>query len=463
MIRSSKHSFAKANETKKRALRSLLHEYRRVGSMMVTQMWAGLFSEEKDGKTIGFKPGANALDCPQFVDYRKFSFRTELSARMLRCLSTQVCGYLSAATEKRRRVFWAISKGFFSNKKKGKKLRQQKAVKPDFSHAPMSLNSICADAQDTTAGLFFLQLKSLGKKYGKLRLPVQETRVSLKWLAQGKRLAGISISENGVMFSYEVTKRTPSRPSSTDAGIVGVDQGLLTVASLSSGAKTPETDRDGHSLSSILDRLARKKKGGKSFARSAKHRDNFIRWSLNQLNKNFSAATEVRLEKVWNIGFKKRSSRKLSHWTNTVIRDKIAAICEEAEVPLILQESSYRSQRCGQCGIVRKSQRKEKLYSCNTRKGGCGWSGDADYNASCNHKANLPDVTFYLRSQKLNRKGFFWKEEGFYDLEGGGLATEAPQEASGEAELTVPPPKGYTLKRPVSEFVSRKRETDISL
>jgi hypothetical protein len=43
---------------------------------------------------------------------------------------------------------------------------------------------------------------------------------------------------------------------------------------------------------------------------------------------------------------------------------------------------------------------------------------DADLNASLNHEVDLPDVPYGLRILKLNRKGFFWKSEGFFNLEG---------------------------------------------
>jgi hypothetical protein len=63
--------------------------------------------------------------------------------------------------------------------------------------------------------------------------------------------------------------------------------------------------------------------------------------------------------------------------------------------------------------LVRKSNRKGKIYIC-----GCGYSDDADYNASCNHEQNLPIIPVKLRKLNLNRKGFYWKESGFYDLTG---------------------------------------------
>jgi predicted RNA-binding Zn-ribbon protein involved in translation (DUF1610 family) len=90
---------------------------------------------------------------------------------------------------------------------------------------------------------------------------------------------------------------------------------------------------------------------------------------------------------------------------------------------LIFDSSTYHSQRCHVCGLVLKSHRQSKAYSCTN----CGWEGDADFNSACNHQQNLPDLTD-LRRLKLNRKGFFWKESGLFDLTGEEIAVSLTEE-----------------------------------
>jgi len=97
----------------------------------------------------------------------------------------------------------------------------------------------------------------------------------------------------------------------------------------------------------------------------------------------------------------------------TTIFDKLEDICSTG-VQIEQVSPTYTSQRCSQCGSVRKSNRKGKVYSCSN----CGLELDADYNASLNHQHDLPDVPHALRKLNLNRKGFFWKSGGFYDLTG---------------------------------------------
>jgi len=76
--------------------------------------------------------------------------------------------------------------------------------------------------------------------------------------------------------------------------------------------------------------------------------------------------------------------------------------------------------------MVRKASRKGKVYDCPN----CGLKIDADFNASINHAAVLPDVPDCLRMSKANRTGFFWKETGFYALDGAELQSRLTQETS---------------------------------
>lgn len=127
---------------------------------------------------------------------------------------------------------------------------------------------------------------------------------------------------------------------------------------------------------------------------------------------------QLNLEKIVNIGYKRNQSRYMSHWTNTIIRDKIITKCEEEGVRLTHQFSTYRSQRCSDCGNVRKANRKGKVYFCKN----CKNIIDADLNAAKNHEIELPEIPCTLRKRLLNRKdGFFWNSSGIFDFLGRSL------------------------------------------
>lgn len=405
MIRTSKHILKFSNSKKKSFLLELLTEYRRVGTLIIDEIWQNGYNE--------FNIKQDKLNLDRFLDYREFSIDTKLSARILRSLVDQIRGYICAATEKRRRLLWLQEKLASEGKcikKLSKKLSQLKVVKPNFVNAKLELNSNNIDFQQGVLFDYFIRLKSLGI-YKSIRLPIKHTKVSLKWLKKGKLLNGLLIDEQNVYLRFKVENKTK------ESGIiVGADQGQKDILTFSNGAKTPKIDKHGHSLGSIINKMARKKKGSKAFKRVQSHRKNFVNWSINQLN--FVGVREIRLEKIWNIRYKKRCSRKMSHWSNPEIRDKLKAKAEEQEVLVTEQSSTYRSQRCCNCGLVRKANRKGKLYSCKS----CGAQSDADWNAAKNHEYDLPEISWSLRSLRKNLDpGFLWLESGIFNVDGSEL------------------------------------------
>ena len=64
---------------------------------------------------------------------------------------------------------------------------------------------------------------------------------------------------------------------------------------------------------------------------------------------------------------------------------------------------------------VHRGNREGEFFKCID----CGYEVDADYNASVNNSIDLPEVPRYIVIQKLNKKlGFYWKEDGLFNLEG---------------------------------------------
>ena len=215
------------------------------------------------------------------------------------------------------------------------------------------------------------------------------------------------LSENDVNFRWQIIVEPKKE------GIkVGCDQGKLTVVTFSDGQIPLQTDKHGHSLDSIIETMSNKKIGSKAFHKATCHRTNFIHWSVKQMK--YDGIKEVGFEEIININKYRKTIRKMLHWVNTEIRDTMKSETDRAGVLFTLQSSPCRSQRCSGCSIVRKSNRKGKLYTCNR----CGMIMDADLNASKNHAIDLPDIPLWLRESGLNRKGFLWTPDGFFDLDG---------------------------------------------
>jgi transposase len=403
MIRSSSHTINFANIGKKETYWSFLKDYRATAVQMVEQVWNGY----EDFNILNDK-----LELPKYLDYKAFKLETKLSARALSSLTTQVSGVIRAATEKRRRLLWGREQMLKDGKpisRMDKKIHKCKLVKPDASRLNPELSSknlVFVDGPDKTFGIW-IKLQSLGE-YGKILIPLKETEISKKWGEKGERLGSVMLTGKSAILRFEVEQEKKKSGKR-----VGADEGMKTVLTLSDKQIPPQTDIHGHSLESILGIMARKKKGSKAFRKAQEHRKNFINWSINQLN--FSDIKVVALEKVSNINFGKRVSRKMRAWTNPIIVEKVKRLCEEQGVLVVMQDSTYRSQRCSHCGNVRKSNRKGKIYKCKH----CGFEVDSDLNASLNHEAELPALPFGLRGSKKNLgDGFLWLPSGIFTLSG---------------------------------------------
>jgi len=425
MIRSSKHSLKFSNPSKLETFHSFLKEYRRCASILIDYLWTHDYSWiYKDQEKI-FSIKKNLLELPSMLTsdvIQKSGLETFLSGRVLKCLLTQIAGMISAEVELQRKRIFVLEKKKFENTPRKKLKHLIKSIKTNIPQKPSTeninpeLNSICADFK-FTEGEFngFLKLKCLinTERGFHINLPIKFTKHSNKLHSKGGVMKpSFLINKNSVDIRWEI----PDPVKVLDGKIVGADQGLKSVLTLSDSQVTPNTDIHGHSLDSILDKLSRKQKGSVKFKKAQDHRTNFINWSINQLN--FNGIKQINLERIWNIGFRNKTSKKLSHWTNTLIRDKVESRCEELGVQVQHQDSTYRSQRCSGCGQVRKSNRKGKLYECMN----CGFILDADLNAAKNHETLLPEIPRNLQKLRMNiGAGFYWLESGFYDSGGRSL------------------------------------------
>ncbi len=176
----------------------------------------------------------------------------------------------------------------------------------------------------------------------------------------------------------------------------------------------------GHDLKSINDKMARKKRGSKSYYRAKDHQVNYVNWSIKQLN--LGQFGEIRLENNKNIKNGNRTSKSLRSWSYSQIHKTISLICEETNVSLSLQRSPYKSQRCNSCGYTHKMNRKAKHFECNH----CGFICDADLNSAKNNSIELFDIPFTFMSLKLNHStGFIWTPNGLFDLSGQAITVPA--------------------------------------
>lgn len=455
IIKSSKHDILKDTNTGKlKALSEFIKEYRMVASLILDDIWNNGYKWTVDGVDQEFNVSKNLLILPKYLDYNVFlnktnnitdnicnhiKIETKLSARAMSSLVTQLIAVLKSSVEKQRKRLWMLEKvkseGGTLSLKLIDKINKELPVKPNVSRLNPELSSKCVDfiytsslnnnGSDSNYTLNsdksnklnkyfngFLKLKSIGKDFGQICIPIKFHKHSNSLMSKSYKLKNsFLIKDESIDIRWE--KEVPKRIT---GDIVGADQGFKDVLNLSNGVVTPKENKDGYSLEKILRVMSRKKKGSKAFKKSQDHRNNFINWSINKIGVGLKSSDikKINLEKIWNIRYKKKSSRVMSHWTHAEIERKILSKGTELGIEVQMQDSTYRSQRCSSCGLVLKSNRKEKEYCCKV----CGFIEDADYNASCNHEIELPEITYEIKKLRLNLKGFYWKQEGVFNLNG---------------------------------------------
>lgn len=230
-------------------------------------------------------------------------------------------------------------------------------------------------------------------------MPFKKHRHFNKMLQKGNLKNGVRISNTTCTFMFEL----PEPIQKTKGNIIGIDIGQKTTLSCSNG-KTVETDNHGHTYESICERLARKKKGSKSFAKTQKHRSNYIKWCVNQVN--LDGIKQINLENIKYLRKGKRTRRSLGHWNYKELFDKLEAKFIDSGVLINKLNPTYTSQRCSECGWVRKGNRKLKRFRCDK----CGYTADSDLNASINLSLDLMPIGDKKRLPHSNRTGFYWNE-----------------------------------------------------
>lgn len=410
VVRSTEHSLSSANLGKSSKYSDFCADYKRLLSFYVDYLWNTRI-EYGNGRVLDVKN--EKLEVPKMYNYKNIDipFYSPLSARAKSCCLDQALGMLSASLEKQRRRQYHLD-----NKQTRKKYEQVGFTKPSTENANIELRSLCACIVEKEGSKrthdWYVVLKSLGKEYGKISIPLKNHKRSKYWQKQGFTMLGSFLftpSSVQVRWEKEVEEKT-------EGETLGADQGLKDTMTFSNGITTPKVDKQGKTIDFLMEKLSRKRKGSKAFKNARTELDNFIHWQFNELKKTnfFDGVKAINLEKIWNIRFKKRTSRLMSHWSNPKIVEKFKRICEVSGVHIYEESSTYMSQRCSRCGLVKKSNRKKKVYKCPH----CGMEIDSDLNASINHTLDLPPISYSFRRLGMNRKGFFWQKNGLFDLNG---------------------------------------------
>lgn len=354
MIRSTKVSLKFANPSKRQNLRFFVKEYRRVVSLFVDILW----KEEKVPLLLSKK------FTREIVSW--------LSARMIQCAGKQASGIVRGCREKQEQRLWMLNE----LQKRGQNTSNlEKIINETIITKPVIRNiSIVLDNRFVKIGKgssFFdgwVNITCIGKKF-KLVIPFKKHRQFNKLSNKGQLIDGLRMDEDNIIFAFDIQRKPVS-----EGKVIGVDVGITNCCATSEGFLS-KSDTHGYSLSLILKKLERRKKGSNGFRKAATHRKNFINWSVNQLN--LHGVKEVRCEGIKNLRKGKKTSRFLFHWTYADVFEKLERFCEDKGVLVSKVNPAYTSQTCPICNTLGK--RRGKVFSCS-----CGYENDADLNAALN-------------------------------------------------------------------------------
>lgn len=393
MIKSSKVSIKFANHSKKELYRKIVNEYRNAVKLCIKELWTMEQLPKSPDSSVYKLCG----------DFGNTAFRQAAARQALQIVK----GTRKKLDAKKFVVKKLNAEGKFKQARKlQRKINETSISMPNLKNFGCQLNHRFVEVELGNVNSFdgWIKIKFIGGGVG-VTIPFKRHKQFNKLMNQGKLLKGARLHDGFVEFSFEISDVENGGNKS-----IGIDVGQKAVLSVSDGQQVIK-DRHGHSYRSICEKLARKKRGSKSFQRTVRHRTNFIKWSLNQLD--LSEVKEVKIEKLKNLYRGKRNSRVMSHWNYRELRFLMISYFKERDVLVSEISPSYTSQCCSKCGRVRKSNRKGSLFKCDH----CGNAMDADLNASINIALNRkPLNSAEVRSGKLNIKGFFWNPDGSISL-----------------------------------------------
>jgi IS605 OrfB family transposase len=332
---------------------------------------------------------------------------TWLSARMIQCVGKQASGIVRGTQKKQKKRLWQINE--FKSKGKLKQANKLRKIYDDVNMSkplPKNCNPeldsrfIKIDLENPTSFDGWITITSVGDKK-KFMLPFKKHKQFNKLHNKGELKKGVRLSGKSITFMFDIPDVEPKKKGK----IFGVDVGMKNSISCSNGY-TSVKNNHGHDLMTIAKLMSRKKKGSKAFLRCQEHRKNYINWSINNLN--LDSCRQLNIEKIKDLRRYKRTSRLMSHWTYTDIFGKLKSKCSEQGVLVHEISPTYTSQRCSECGWVNKANRNGKEFKCTS----CGFTTDADLNASINISLPLPQISEEKRLKQTNRTGFFWFVEG---------------------------------------------------
>lgn len=422
VVRSTKHEFKNyINVNKDGQLISVIKEYRTLMTLCIHEFW-DIDYRWKSEKTnnvgrLYLSKGIIEGNLPQHLNVTLFrtldNYKGLLSGRMVSQMLRQMVGIIRGLVKS----VSALSNNEYSI--------------PDISKinveiAPKNLEIINNTNENSyfTHYVVFINListkhRKFKKREAKIYVPIRLTPMDTKYINRDfNKLNGCLLTETGVDLRYHksedrfAAKKDKKKSKKVLKRVVGADQGIKTLLTISDKQVTSNKDDKGKDFQELYNKINRKQKHSNAKKRAIKELKDCIRYNLNKLN--FNNFETFRFES--NKGLKKNTQNANHFWSTMTIMDSILRKCQDNHVDLTLTPSFYKSHRCNKCGFVHYSNRSKedsKKFKCLY----CKHEADADYVAACNNELEFTfDNELFIHTAKYYKsEGFFWFTNGVFD------------------------------------------------
>jgi IS605 OrfB family transposase len=207
-------------------------------------------------------------------------------------------------------------------------------------------------------------------------------------------------------FFLLCTADVPEPPTKTVSEFLGVDLGIVNIATDSTGVRHTGKDVERHRKRHMRARASFQRKGSRSTKRRLKKLSGKQRRYQKHINHCLSKAIVAKALRM-GVGIaiedlrgirsrtettvRKRQRSRLSNWAFSHLRLCLTYKAKLAGVPLIAVDPRNTSRTCFVCGHCDKGNRSQERFLCKS----CGHADHADHNAACNigrlgQTVNLP-------------------------------------------------------------------------
>jgi len=340
MKRSLKFSLALANTNKLKSLNELSQEYKKTVNYFLKRLF------QKKGLTEEFLK----------------SYRSPLSYRYKQCAKRQA---------------FKLFKSWCRNKNKGDKPKLGKS-----GNLSLVLDYRFVELQESKNSKefnFWVKIATLNK--GKpVLIPIKSYDYANQYFKGWQLLKGGRLLKQNNNWFLELTFQKETPPKKEKGKTIGIDIGIKKLITTSEGQEY------GKDIEGLIDKIQRKQQGSKAFNKALKERDYYINRTVKSLN--WKELKTIVMENIKNIKQNTRKEKRLNkhfrskfqRWTYSQLLNRIKLTAEATGVHLQLVNPTHTSQTCSQCGFVHKLNRIGEIFKCRN----CGYTTDADYNASLN-------------------------------------------------------------------------------